>query len=74
MTTTFEQVNGAVQVVQAVADAIYKLGRIPSGHLYAVLQVSGCTLAQYEEIIGALQDAGLITVQSHELVWVGPTA
>jgi len=59
-----------MRVVQIIAEAIRKLGRIPSGHLYA--QVMGAlTLDQYQGVIGTLERSGVIEVKNHELIWKG---
>ena len=69
-TTTPQEVKAGIRVVKAVAEAIREAGRIPSGHLYALL--CGVTdLAGYEQIIGILVNAGLVRKAGHELVWVG---
>ena len=68
--TTQNDVKAALGILKAVADAIRELGEIPSGHLYAHL-MSKLSLEQYEQVIGVLKQAGLITESNHLLTWVG---
>ena len=68
--TTPNDVKAALAILRAVADAIRELGEVPSGHLYAHL-MSKLSLEQYEQVIGVLKQAGLITESSHLLTWVG---
>ena len=68
--TTQNDVKAALGILRAVADAIRELGEVPSGHLYAHL-MSKVSLEQYEQVIGILKQAGLITESNHLLTWVG---
>ena len=68
--TTQNDVKAALGILRAVADAIRELGEVPSGHLYAHL-MSKLSLEQYEQVIGVLKQAGLITESNHLLTWVG---
>ena len=68
--TTQNDVKSALGILRAVADAIRELGEVPSGHLYAHL-ISKLSLEQYEQVIGVLKQAGLITESNHLLTWVG---
>ena len=68
--TTQNDVKAALGILKAVADAIRELGEVPSGHLYAHL-MSKLSLEQYEQVIGILKQAGLITESNHLLTWVG---
>ena len=70
---TAEQVQGALAITRAVADAIKSLGEVPSGHLYAHL-MGKLSLNEYTQVIGILKRAGLVTESSHLLKWVGPQA
>ena len=67
--TTPNDVKAALGILRAVADAIRELGEVPSGHLYAHL-MSKLSLEQYEQVIGVLKQAGLITESNHLLTWV----
>jgi len=68
--TTQNDVKAALGILSAVADAIRELGEVPSGHLYAHL-MSKLSLEQYEQVIGVLKQASLITESNHLLTWVG---
>lgn len=50
------------EIATAIADTVSAAGQmgLPSGHLYARLMAHGCTLDKYEQIIGAMVDAGMI--------------
>lgn len=61
------------RVDAAIAEAIRKLGTVPSGHLYASL-MGHLSLDQYQQIIGRLKRAGLVSESYHELTWIGPAA
>ena len=67
--TTAQQVNSALHVVRAVADAIRELGSAPSGHLYAQL-CGKLSLDDYTAIIRILVKNGLVTESNHLLTWV----
>lgn len=58
-------------IVRALGDTIRELGRVPSGHLYAVGMAS-LTLEQYTRAIDTLKRAGLVAEKNHELIWIGP--
>lgn len=65
-----KEVQGALNVIRAVADAIKELKEVPSGHLYA--QLTGkMDLATYNRIIATLVGAGLVKEENHLLTWVG---
>jgi hypothetical protein len=67
---TCENLAAALVVMGAVADAIRELGRVPAGHLYAVLS-GRMSLTTFEALVGRLLDAGLIRREGFELVWCG---
>ena len=70
--TVQTQAVAAIQMVSALAEAIRSVERIPSGHLYA--QVMGSmSLENYQQAIGFLKRAGLVTETAHMLTWSGPT-
>lgn len=73
-TVTQNQVNGYIQVVKALADAIKEAGPmgIGAGELYAVA-MRAMSLDAFERTIGLLTKAGLVKRErSHLLVWVEP--
>ena len=66
------QVRAALNVVQAVADAIKELKQVPSCVLYAQL-MSHMDLGAYQKVIALLKDAGLVKEENHMLTWVCST-
>jgi hypothetical protein len=60
----------AMLLIQAVSECIKELGTVPSGHLYAGLMGS-LSLDQYNQIISAMLDMGLIKESGHLLTWIG---
>lgn len=71
MATTIQQVQGALQIVRAVADAIRELKGVPSSHLYARL-MGYMDLATYTKVIETLKRSGLVKESGHLLTWVEP--
>jgi|SRR6185369_438684 len=69
---TKQQVASAMQITLAVAEAIRKAGRIPSGHLYAML-IGKVDIDGYQAMIRTLKNTGLVTESMNELIWTGPT-
>ena len=70
--TETDQKKIALKVLMAVAETIREVGEAPSGTIYAALMSHGCTMSQYEAIIGTLTRAGLVRETSaHLLVWIG---
>lgn len=70
METTKQQIDGAVQVIAAIANTIRSLGKIPSGKLYARI-MDRVTIEQYDRILDILKNAELIEVKHHEIAWIG---
>ena len=68
---TKQQVAAAMQITLAVAEAIRTAGRIPSGHLYAML-IGKVDIDGYQALIRTLKNAGLVTESMNELIWTGP--
>jgi hypothetical protein len=66
------QVEAALGIILAVANAIQGLGEVPSGELYARMMPHGIKLDAYEKIISTLKGAGLVRESNHLLTWVGP--
>lgn len=69
---TQSQVGAALKIVQAVADTVREAGSVPAGTVYAALMAHGCTLGQFEGIVGILEGAGLVTNRGNVLHWNGP--
>ena len=70
MTATKEQLAAGLQIVRAVADTIREVGTAPRGVIYTALMSKGLSLANYEQIEGMLVRAGLVRVDSEQLVWI----
>lgn len=71
MKITTDQRRAAIELVQAVAEVIRVKASVPSGELYA--QIMGkIDLRTYQRVLDMLVGAGLITVKSHLITWVGP--
>lgn len=68
---TKAELDAAIQVVIAIADTIRELGRVPNGHLYAML-TGRMSLRSYTIVIEKLKATGLVKEVAHELIWVGP--
>lgn len=67
-----QQLHDAFEIVKTIAETIRELREIPSGHLYAMLMPQ-LELHEYEQVIGILKNAGLITVTpAHLLQWQEP--
>lgn len=71
MTMTSTQKVEAVMALKAICDAIVdgvatagKFGT-PGGTIYAMLMSAGCTLEQYEQIMGVLVAAGKLEKRGH---------
>jgi hypothetical protein len=67
---TTKQIEGTIQIVKAVADAIRELKEVPSGHLYAQL-MGHMSLETYNQIIGLLKRADLIIEKNYLISWKG---
>jgi hypothetical protein len=71
MTTTKQQVDSALEIMMAIAEAIKDLGSVPSGHLYA--RVMGhVDIHTYNTIIALLKDAKIVAEHNHLLTYIGP--
>jgi hypothetical protein len=66
------QVEAALGIILAVANAIQELGEVPSGELYARLMAHDIKLDVYEHILRTLKGAGLVRESNHLLTWIGP--
>lgn len=62
-------VNALMEVLNALVDAVRVTGKAgcPEGTLYATLMGHGCTLNQFNSIIGALVSAGRLRKEGHVL-------
>lgn len=71
MDLTKEQVASAIAVVQTIAEAVRVAGKIPSGHLYAMI-MDKVSIQAFESAVALLKRAGLVGESNHELSWTGP--
>lgn len=71
---TKDQLGAGLHVLRAVAETIREMGTVPAGVLYSGLMTRGCTLQQYESIIGILERSQLVeqSAGGQILRWVGP--
>lgn len=62
---TDEQKQALKSIAMAIIDTVKKAGSLgaPSGVLYAALMAQGCTLSQYQKIMGGLVNAGYLSLQ-----------
>lgn len=59
-----ELVRGIAEIIRTEPDGVIE------GTLYAALMAHGCTLAQFESIIGFLLSSGMVErTSSHRLIW-----
>lgn len=60
MTPTIEQLLALRKVADAIIDTVKQAGSLgaPSGPMYAALMTQGCSLNQYQAIMGGLVRAG----------------
>lgn len=65
------ELAAGAQVVFIVAESVREAGEIPSGTLYALL-AAHVSLDGYQKVLGILTRAGLISVHSHLIRWIGP--
>jgi hypothetical protein len=63
------QQKAVIAVIAAVFDTIKEMGPdgAPEGPLYAVLMGQGCTLGQFQSIVGILVRAGKVRQEGHVL-------
>lgn len=66
-----KKIQGTIQIVAAVGQAIADLGSVPSGHLYAHM-MGHMDLESFNNVIGMLKKAKLVEESNHLLTWVGP--
>lgn len=68
---TREQVQAALGMAKAIADAIRELGSVPAGELYARV-MPYMTHETFEGVVGSLVKTGLVKRANHVLTWQGP--
>lgn len=67
---TSQEQKAMIQSAAAIGEAIKDLGQVPAGHLYASV-MAYMSLAQFNAIVRALRNAGLVKEEHHLLTWVG---
>jgi hypothetical protein len=64
---TTEQINALRSIAAVIIDTVREADQLnpaigaPAGHLYAGLMTAGCTLEQFEQIMGALVSTGKLS-------------
>ncbi len=60
---THEQITALRQIAAAIIESVKAAGPLgaPGGVLYAALMAQGCTLHQFEQIMGGMVRAGKLT-------------
>ncbi len=60
---THEQITALRQIAAAIIEAVKAAGPLgaPGGVMYAALMAQGCTLHQFEQIMGGMVRAGKLT-------------
>lgn len=71
MPATSEQIADSVSMISALSESIRQAGRIPSGHLYAMV-IDRLSIEHYERLITVIKRAGLVVEVANELRWIGP--
>lgn len=63
---TKDQIRAAQRIGLSVLEVIEEAGELgaPSGPMYAALNAQGCSLSQYQSLMGTLQSRGFVTLQS----------
>jgi len=64
------ELRSALTIMAAAVDVVRELGRVPSGHLYAMLMNSLDETA-YESMLRQVLRTGLVKRDGDVLVWVG---
>lgn len=70
--TREERVQALIDITKEIMKAIKEAKRIPSGHLYAMLMNTGCSIDQYKMLEETMISTGLVKLVNFELVWCGP--
>lgn len=69
---TAAELNAAFAMTLAVTEAIREAGEVPLGTLYAMV-CGKMDLQEFETMIRAIKNTGLVTETAHLLKWTGPT-
>ena len=65
------KIHAALQIIQALAEAIRELKQVPAGVLYSQV-IDKVSLNDFNAAINTLKGSGLVTEQNHLLIWVEP--
>lgn len=65
-----QAIKALMAIASAIVETVEELGEqgLPAGHLYATLMGIGCSLEQFNTIVGTLVEAGKIRKQGHLLL------
>ena len=58
---TPQQIQAVRAVARSIVEAVREVGTAPAGPMYAALMGQGCTLNQFQQIMGQLTRAGFLT-------------
>jgi hypothetical protein len=58
---TPQQIEAVRAVARSIVEAVREVGEAPAGPMYAALMSKGCTLNQFQQIMGQLVRAGFLT-------------
>ena len=58
---TPQQIQAVRAIARAIVEAVREVGTAPAGPMYAALMGQGCTLNQFQQIMGQLTRAGFLT-------------
>ena len=64
------EVKTAIKIMAAVASSVKELGRVPSGHVYAML-MGRMDFQQFQAMENCLLKTGLVKKEGDEYVWKG---
>lgn len=75
-TATLSDSAKALLLIKLVADCVKEAGKIPAGHLYAILMEKGCSLGSFDYIVGLLSSTAngvkpLVVRSNDLLIWNG---
>jgi len=70
---TNQQIAALRQIGRAIVESVRAAGEMgaPGGIIYAALMAQGCTFDQYQQIMGGMTRAGVLT-QDGDLFYIGP--
>jgi hypothetical protein len=58
---TPQQIEAVRVIARAIVESVRDVGTAPAGPMYAALMGQGCTLNQFQQIMGQLVRAGFLT-------------